>query len=191
MRIVRLFMLGVMLIGFSAYAADPVKAVDGDKKIVTSKKYVDDALSLKQPKLNDGAADWRNNVVLYTNQAGVTDKKPIVTSLSGDSGSLPTVGAVNTGLNLKQNKLGENKTAGNVVTYTSTAGTLDQHDVYKGASAAYNANGLIEAQHANSAIRKGLNDHLSCAGNAPGTNGPCWLWTINDQVEGTVYTPHN
>ncbi len=175
-----------IVIAMPAYA-------ETDSKTVTSKKYVDDQIATKQPILNASEADLRNNVVMYTNQAGTVAAKPISTTLSGTGidNNLPTVGAVNTGLATKQDEL--SGTSGNVVTYTSNAGTLGEHAVYKTTTTydTTNAGALVEANHANSAIAKGLNEHLTCAPNGidPVSNN-CWLWQINDQAAGTVYTEH-
>ncbi len=187
MRIGNLLLCGIIMIG-AAYADDTT-----DRKTVTSKKYVDDQIATKQPILNAGGTDLRNNVVMYTNQAGEVTSKPISATLSGNGidNNLPTVGAVNTGLATKQDEL--SGTSGNVVTYTSNAGTLGEHAVYKTTTTydTTNAGALVEANHANSAIAKGLNEHLTCAPNGidPVSNN-CWLWQINDQAAGTVYTDH-
>ena len=175
-----------IVIAMPAYA-------DTDSKTVTSKKYVDDQIATKQPILNANGTDLRDNVVMYTNQAGEVTSKPISATLSGNGidNDLPTVGAVNTGLATKQDEL--SGTSGNVVTYTSNAGTLGEHAVYKTTTTydTTNAGALVEANHANSAIAKGLNEHLTCAPNGvdPVSNN-CWLWQINDQAAGTVYTEH-
>ena len=181
-----LAVLMVFVIG-NAYATDST-----DRKTVTSKKYVDDQIATKQPILNASGTDLRNNVVMYTNQAGEVTSKPISTTLSGTGidNNLPTVGAVNTGLAAKQNEIGAGTASGNVVTYTGSPGTVGEKPVYN-SNATYNSNALIEANHANSAIRKGLNDHLSCVDGNRGPNNECWLWTIEDQAINTVYTPHN
>ena len=175
-----------IVIAMPAFADDVA-----DRKTVTSKKYVDDQIATKQPILNASGTDLRNNVVMYTNQAGEVTAKPISTTLSGTGidNDLPTVGAVNTGLADKQNKI--SGTSGNVVTYTSNAGTLGEHAVYKTTTTydTTNAGALVEANHANSAIAKGLNEHLTCAG-TDSVSGNCWLWQINDQAAGTVYTEH-
>jgi len=180
------------LIVITALFAIPSYATDAeDRKTVTSKKYVNDQIATKQPILNANGTDLRNNVVMYTNQAGEVTSKPISTTLSGTGidNNLPTVGAVNTGLATKQNEIGAGTASGNVVTYTGSPGTVGEKPVYN-SNATYNQNALIEANHANSAIRTGLNNHLTCAG-TQGENGPCWLWQINDQAVNTVYTPHN
>jgi len=177
-----------LFIAIPSYATDS----STDRKTVTSRKYVDDQIATKQPILNAAEADLRNNVVMYTNQAGEVTSKPISTTLSGTGidNNLPTVGAVNTGLNTKQNEIGAGTASGNVVTYTGSPGTVGEKPVYD-SNATYNSNALIEANHANSAIRKGLNDHLSCVDGNRGPNNECWLWTIEDQAINTVYTPHN
>jgi len=189
MRIVgKLFAFAVcaFVIG-TAYATDAE-----DRKTVTSKKYVDDQIATKQPILNENGTDLRDNVVMYTDTAGEVTSKPISSTLTGNNidSNLPTVGAVNTGLATKQDEIGAGTAAGNVVTYTGNAGTVGEKAVYN-SSATYNQNALIEANHANTAIRTGLNDHLTCAPNGtdPAT-GNCWLWQINDQAVNTVYTPH-
>ena len=187
MRIGNLLLCGIIMIG-TAYADDVA-----DRKTVTSKKYVDDQIATKQPILNANGTDLRDNVVMYTDTAGEVTSKPISATLSGNGidNNLPTVGAVNTGLATKQDEL--SGTSGNVVTYTSNAGTLGEHAVYKTTTTydTTNAGALVEANHANSAIAKGLNEHLTCAPNGidPASNN-CWLWQINDQAAGTVYTEH-
>ena len=92
MRIGNLLLCGIVMIG-TAYA-------ETDSKTVTSKKYVDDQIATKQPILNANGTDLRNNVVMYTDQAGTVTSKPISATLSGTGidDNLPTVGAVNTGL---------------------------------------------------------------------------------------------
>ena len=190
MRIVgKLFAFAVCAFVIGTAYADDV----ADRKTVTSRKYVDDQIATKQPILNADGTDLRNNVVMYTNQAGEVTAKPISATLSGTGidDDLPTVGAVNIGLATKQDEL--SGTSGNVVTYTSNAGTLGEHAVYKTTTTydTTNAGALVEANHANSAIAKGLNEHLTCAPNGidPVSNN-CWLWQINDQAAGTVYTDH-
>ena len=191
MRTIKILLLGTLMMVGAAYATD-VPA----NKIVTTKAYVDTEVATRQPLLNPQGTDLTNNVVMYTDTAGGVEPKPISDHLvagSGETqatldGALPTVGAVNTGLAAKQNILGQNKTAGNVATYTGTAGVLGEHAVYNG-SAAYNANGLVEAQHVNTAIQTGLNNHITCGG-SDSVSGNCWLYTINTQSAGTIYTPH-
>ena len=211
MRIVKIFMLFGMLFigGLSAYAAG--KAGDGnsvsdsggdngtgrpdtntvvsnaDGKVVTSQKYVDDAIAKKQKQF----AEERGTVVMYTGTEGSVGSKTIESGLSGNSAGLPTVGAVNAGLNKKQNKIPAVTSArsGNIVTYTATEGQVGERALYR-STQTYNSQGLVEASNVNKAISSGLNGNLSCAGNAPGTTNTCWLYTITTQPANAVYTPN-
>ena len=85
----------------------------------------------------------------------------------------------------KQQKIGAG-TAGSVITYSGTAGTVGSHAVYN-SGGAYNtqSTALIEAGQANTAIQNGLNAHMTCAESS--ADG-CLLWQINS-VSGT-YVPH-
>ena len=185
MRKYWVFVVGILLAGM-AYATDAE-----DRKTVTSKKYVDDAIATKQNIL-EGSAD---NVVMYTSTPGTVSSKPISGTLTGENidSSIPTVGAVNTGLNTKQDNIPAGTTADNIVTYSSSAGDVDEHTLYRN-NVAYSgqSDGLLQANDANTAIVNGLNGHLSCGGYVNNDSSqPCWLWQINDQASGTIYTPHN
>ena len=195
-----LVLLGVVMATGMANAADltPEQQAALDRKTVTSKYYVDQAIAGKQPILNPtGDSDLAGQVVMYTGNAGQVSEKPISDHLvatgtetqAGINSNLPTVGAVNTGLSGKQNKIGTGTAVGNVVTYTGSAGTVGEKAVYND-TASYAATALIEAAHANDAIQTGLNEHLSCT-NDRGPNNECWLWEIKDQAAGTVYTKHS
>lgn len=183
MRIVKLFVLGTLLIGgLSAYAAP-----DLTPRTPTSKYYVDEKMSDRQPILNPRGEFRGDYVVTYGPRPG--DEGGVeISDLSGNGENIPTVGSVNDALGKKQANL--NNTAGKVVTYTTSAGSVGTHDVYQGASASYNANGLVEANHANAAIQKGLDDHLTCNSNH-GPNSECWLWDLNEQASNAIYTPNN
>lgn len=94
-----LIMLCALCMGF-AYA-DNVPA----NKIVSSKEYVDDQLADKQTIFGANA----NNVAVFTDDPGVITPKPVTETLTGNGVSntdLPTVGAVNSGLDTKQDKIG-------------------------------------------------------------------------------------
>ncbi|MBO4582563.1 MAG: hypothetical protein J5714_00700, partial [Alphaproteobacteria bacterium] len=67
MRKYWVFVVGILLAGM-AYATDAE-----DRKTVTSKKYVDDAIATKQNIL-EGSAD---NVVMYTSTPGTVSSKAI------------------------------------------------------------------------------------------------------------------
>ncbi len=99
---------------------------------------------------------------------------------------------VDTTLGTKQRKIGsgpnsaQNPTEdggsganGDVVTYTGTAGMVGAKKIYT-ENGTYNTqtDRLVEAETVNNGIKKGLNEHLSCAGNNP--SGNCWLYQINN-----------
>ena len=156
-----------------------------DKSTVTSLKYVTDELNTRQDKFgaNDGKA------MTFTNVAGGNAPRDVKESLgtSTSDPGLPTVSAVNTGLENKQDEIGAANT-NTVVTYTGTPGTLGQKGIYQdtGTYAAQSDN-LIQASTFNAALRNGLNNEFVCAGTDDGTpNGNCWLWTIDNDYNGVT-----
>ena len=155
----------------------------GDTETVTSLKYVDDQLNTRQDKFgaNDGKA------MTFTNVAGGNLPRDVKASLgtsTSDTG-LPTVSAVNAGLDDKQNTIPAANT-NTVITYTGVEGTMGQKGIYQdtGTYAAQSDN-LIDAGTFNAALRTGLNSEFVCSENMPGTNN-CWLWTIDNTVNGTT-----
>ena len=166
-----------------AYATDPVA---GDKK-VTSKGYVDTAVSAKQAKLSGNGA---NTAVTYPASQGGTPNQRTINAEMGSSTSdtgLATTGAINTALNAKQIKI--QGTQNNVVTYGATDGSTGSKAVYQ-ASGSYTSGALAEAGHVNSTVTAGFNAHLTCAQYAT-ANDPtsdCLLWNVNT-LSGT-YVPH-
>ena len=153
-----------------------------DKSTVTSLKYVTDELNTRQDKFgaNDGKA------MTFTNAAGGNlprDVKENLGTSTTDSG-LPTVSAVNTGLENKQDEIGAANT-NTVVTYTGTPGTLGQKGIYQDTGTyATQSDNLIQASTFNAALRNGLENEFVCAGTDDGTaNGNCWLWTIDNATE--------
>ena len=161
-----------------------------DKSTVTSLKYVTDELNTRQDKFgaNDGKA------MTFTNAAGGNlprDVKENLGTSTTDSG-LPTVSAVNTGLENKQDEIGAANT-NTVVTYTGTPGTLGQKGIYQDTGTyAAQQNNLIQASTFNAALRNGLENEFVCADRDPVSN-QCWLWTIDNATENTLlpdgYTP--
>jgi len=156
-----------------------------DKSTVTSLKYVTDELNTRQDKFgaNDGKA------MTFTNTAGGNLPRDVKASLgtsTTDSG-LPTVSAVNTGLENKQDEIGAVNT-NTVVTYTGTPGTLGQKGIYQDTGTyAAQQNNLIQASTFNAALRNGLENEFVCAGTDDGTpNGNCWLWTIDNDYNGVT-----
>ena len=168
------------IIAFEAFAVS---------KTVTTQGYVDTKVATKQDKLtgNSGYA------VTYGSSAGTTGSRQIVTSLgsSTTATSLPTTGAVVTGLNNKQNKInGDNNT---VVQYTGTAGSLTSKGVYQ-ASGTYSSqtSNLAEAGHVNTAVTNAFNAHITCGTydtSGVQTADHCLLWNVNN-LSGT-YMPQN
>lgn len=155
---------------------------------VTTQGYVDNAVATKQNKLS-GTSGY---AVTYGSSAGATDERQIVTSLGSDTTAttLPTTGAVVSGLNAKQNTL--NGAANTVITYTGTAGGTSSKGVYN-ASNSYSSqtDNLAEAGHVNTAVANAFNAHLTCNRYAtPGdSTSDCLLWDVNT-LSGT-YMPEN
>lgn len=194
MRFGKLIMLGLSLVVVGTAFAEGEAPTDAERrKTVTSKWYVDQKVGEKQEALSG----TEGSIAVYTGTEGslteiaVSDHIVATGSEVQDTidDFLPTVGAVNTELNLRQNKL--NGTAHTVATYTSTDGSLDQKAVYNTSNAYDSTNqaALIEAAHANSAIQTGLDRHLTCDSNH-GPNDECWLWTVNDQQPTDIYTDY-
>ena len=174
---------------FGAVASVMVSASFADTKTVTTQGYVDTAVATKQDKLS-GTSGY---AVTYGASAGTTGGRQIVTTLGTNTTAttLPTTGAVVTGLNAKQNLL--NGSANTVITYTGTAGSTGSKAVYQ-ASGTYSSqtNNLAEAGHVNTAVANAFNAHLTC--NQYDTSGTqtaehCLLWNVNN-LSGT-YMPEN
>ena len=157
-------------------------------KTVTTQGYVDTTVAEKQDKLS-GSSGY---AVTYGSSAGATDERQIVTSLGSDTTAttLPTTGAVVTGLNGKQAAL--NGASNTVITYTGTEGSTGSKGVYQ-ASGSYSTqtNSLAEAGHVNTAVANAFNEHLTCNTYAtPGdSTSECLLWNVNT-LSGT-YMPQN
>ncbi len=206
MRIGNLFLCGVYAVAISGATFAAMAAGDdaADRKKVTSQYYVDEKLKLKQPEMSG----TNGRVVMYptsydideTAQIGTPGEKPVAEALSGSGvtdNDLPNVGAVRAGLEDKQDKL--SGTNGYVVTYRNVGDSGEQlkgNPIYN-PSANYNADGsyskknkdgVIQANHANPAIARGLNAHLTPDTNQQGPGGVNWLYTIRTEVDGTDYT---
>ena len=167
------------IIAFEAFAVS---------KTVTTQGYVDTKVATKQDKLS-GSSGY---AVTYGSSAGTTDERQIVTSLGSDTTAttLPTTGAVVTGLNGKQGTI--NGPANSVVTYTGSSGGTSSQGVYQ-ASGSYSSqtDSLAEAGHVNTAVTNAFNAHLTCNRYAtPGdSTSDCLLWDVNN-LSGT-YMPQN
>ena len=167
------------IIAFEAFAVS---------KTVTTQGYVDTAVATKQDKLT-GSSGY---AVTYGSSAGATDGRQIKTSLGTNTSdtSLPTTGAVVTGLNGKQGTI--NGPANSVVTYTGSSGGTSSQGVYQ-ASGSYSSqtDSLAEAGHVNTAVTNAFNAHITCNTYAtPGdSTSDCLLWNVNN-LSGT-YMPQN
>lgn len=158
-------------------------------KTVTTQGYVDTAVATKQNKLSG----TNGYAVTYGSSAGSTGSRQIVTSLgtSTSATTLPTTGAVVTGLNAKQEII--NAAENNVVTYTGNAGVVSSRGIYQ-SSGTYSGqtNNLVQADHVNTAVTNAFNAHITCQTyDTSGTQTPehCLLWTVNN-LSGT-YMPEN
>ena len=201
MRIGNLLLCGIIMIG-TAYADDATR-----KKTVTSQYYVDTAVETKQPVVG---AESGNYVVTYPNSAGTDtehneageiNKRHISTTLTvGNNGGdginaaatdIPTVGAVNTGLNGKQNKI--SGTAGKLVTYGGASGSVGSADVYnESGSYSTQTDALVRASHVNSAVANGFAGLLTCNLWETGhTNDDdyCLTYSVNTDVLSGTYVP--
>ena len=161
---------------------------DSDRFSVVLKSYVDAVGDTRQNKLS-GTFD---RVVIFSGIAGTVGEREIVTTLGSDASAttLPTAGAVVTGLNTKQNEIPANDNR--VITYTGTQGSLSSIGIYSNTGTYSGQTGtLAEVQHVNGAITNGFDAHIVCDEYAtPGdSTTECILWRIN-QLSGT-YVPEN
>ena len=154
-----------------------VSAVFADSASVTSKKYVDDFMTGYQDKVSGLGA---NKLMIYDNSDDGIGTKDIATSLGSNTSadSVPTVGAVKTGLDGKQDTI--TGTAGYVMTGTSTAGTVGERAIY-GADTNY-SDALVTAETVNTGVINAVNSSLIRVGTdgQPNENGT--LWEINTDL---------
>ena len=181
MRLKHIFVaMAAVMLGFGAATAGTT---------LTSKDYVDTAVAGKQPVitgLTNGSA------ITYGGSAGAYNERAIVTTVgtSTTATSLPTAGAVVTGLNGKQAAI-DGGTSGNLVAYSGTGGSVGVQQVYKtNASYASQPTALVQAQHVNAATQNAFNAVMECTDwpdDVPHTDENCWLWQVN-HLSGT-YVP--
>ncbi len=182
---IRKIILLCALVGVSA----PITTFATEENVVTTKTYVDAMVGAKQDKLSGD----NGYAVTYGATDGETGSKQIVSTLgtSTSATTLPTTGAVVTGLNAKQDLI--NGTAGTVVTYTGTAGQMTETAVYDETSAySGQEDSLAEVQHVNDAVTNAFNAHITCheyVANAEETAENCLLWDVNN-LSGT-YVPQS
>ena len=131
-------------------------AVYGDDLSPTSKKYVDAEMAKLQPKF---AGLGNNKLMTYSSTTnGAVGSRDIVTELgtSTTANTIPTIGAINTGVNTKQDTL--NGTDGFVVANTGASGIVMQKPVYSTTDNYKNA--LVEAGDLNQIIVDAVNSEL-------------------------------
>ena len=147
----------MMLCSFGAYAT-------GENERVTSMGYVTEELETRQDKFDKLGVD---NAMTYS---GTTDGAVGSRTITGDLGAetnttntaIPTVGAVNTKLDNKQDEL--NLPANTVLMNTGVAGAPAAKGIYQ-TSGDYNTqtDSLIDAATFNAALQNAINSELSCA----------------------------
>ena len=207
MRMNLIAILAIGTVGTAHAANEPTDAQK--RKTATSQYYVDTAVETKQVAV---PAESGNYVVTYPNsagndtnhdEAGEINKRHISTTLTvGNNGGdgvnaagadIPTVGAVNSGLNGKQAKL--SNTAGKLVTYGDSEGSVGTEDVYNESNAySGQSTALVRASHVNAAVANGFAALLTCQDYETGynaTNDPngdhCLTYRVNT-LNGT-YVP--
>ena len=205
MRIGKIVMLGASVFAITtavAYAADPTPAQK--KRTVTSQYYVTEEVKKKQPVIQATTQNGGDHIVVYPNSTGGDpdydsngeyNTRHIATSLTGTSTDIPTVGAINAGLNARQAKLSD--TAGKVVLYTASEGVAGSANVYKDDSSTYasQTGSLIRTDQVNATVENTFADLLSCREweanwdeTMPGNEDHCVLYSVNRALTGT-YVP--
>ena len=184
MKMLKILLCGLLL-------AMPVFANEtDDRKTATSLKYVTNELDTRQNKLETGT----NQAITYTNAAGGVQQRTVKSDLAGGSTSdtsLPTVSAVNTGLNQKQDEIDpiNDHTA---VTYTGQTGEISTKGIYQSdGTYADQTDSLIDAKTFNAALKNGLDSEFVCSDDRS-PDDICWLWEIHSTDNGTLpvgYTP--
>ena len=130
--------------------------------------------------------NWYNYITTYTSAINAynTTFGTGTNQWAGNSNHLINGEFLAKSLALKQKKI-DAGTAGNVVTYSGTAGTVSSRGVYNDPSSEYfdnsniNDNELITVNAAAAIVDyvDARTPEITCAGVEPGTN-ECWLWTI-------------
>ena len=147
----------MMLCSFGAYAT-------GENERVTSMGYVTEELETRQDKFDKLGVD---NAMTYSGTTdGAVGSRTITSDLGAESNtsstSLPTVGAVDTKLDNKQDKL--DFAANTVLMNTGTAGEPAAKGIYDDSgSYAEQADSLIDVATFNAALQNAINSELSCA----------------------------
>ena len=153
-----------------------VSAVFADNSSVTSKKYVDDLMSGYQGKLPGSGA---NKLMIYDDETGIGEKE-IVSTLgnSASATTVPTVGAVKTGLDGKQDTI--NGTPGYVMTGTGTPGEVGERAIYS-ANTNY-SDSLVTAETVNTGVINAVNSSLIRVNEQGTPSDSGTLWEINTSL---------
>ncbi len=169
--------MGIKRIFIAMTAIFAASAVFADNSSVTSKKYVDDLMSGYQGKLPGSGA---NKLMIYDNSEDGIGEKAIAATLgnSASAVSVPTVGAVKTGLDGVQDTI--TGTAGYVMTGTGNPGEVGEKPIYS-ANTNY-TDSLVTAETVNSGVINAVNSSLIRVdeNGAPSDSGT--LWEINTDL---------
>ena len=149
-------------------------AVFADNSSVTSKKYVDDLMSGYQGKLPGSGA---NTLMIYDDETGIGEKS-IETTLGENATGVPTVGAVKTGLDGKQDTI--TGTAGYVMTGTGNAGEVGEKPIYS-ANTNY-TDSLVTAETVNTGVINAVNSSLIRVDENGDQDPNGILWEIQDNL---------
>ena len=149
-------------------------AVFADNSSVTSKKYVDDLMSGYQGKLPGSGA---NKLMIYDDETGIGEKS-IEATLGENAIGVPTVGAVKTGLDGKQDTI--TGTAGYVMTGTGTAGSVGERAIYD--TNTNNMDALVTAGTVNTAVTNAVNGSLIRVDENGDQDPNGTLWEIQDDL---------
>lgn len=147
---------------------------------ITTQTYVDNVLATKQPTIT---TTGNSKLMTYGSSAGDISSTSIVITLgtSTTATTVPTTGAVVTGINTKQDAI--DGTANAVVIGTGTAGTFGELPV-RGNSQQSNA--LVRASDINSAAKDSANAEMYCKTYVTGaeqTSENCLLWQLRSNEE--------
>ncbi len=173
--------MGVKRIFIAMTAIFAATAVFADNSGVTSKKYVDDLMSGYQGKLPGSGA---NKLMIYDDETGIGEKS-IETTLVSNATGVPTVGAVKTGLDGKQDTI--TGTAGYVMTGTDTPGDVGERAIYS-ANTNY-TDSLVTAETVNTGVINAVNNSLRRVNENGELDNNGTLWEISDTVVALSYLP--
>ncbi|MBO7509532.1 MAG: hypothetical protein J6T57_04635 [Alphaproteobacteria bacterium] len=187
----------LLLAVIATLCAGAAYAVPNTASVVTSKSYVDTAVAEKQAKIP--GKESTNIALTYPSTTGGTPGERTIYDSVGTSTSdtgLVTRGAVVSALQNKQDTI-TGGTSGSVAVYNSSGGISGNSKGIYNSTNAYSGQTtyLTQADHVNTAIKNGLNQHLSCAGwpdsipVAERTDANCWTYRMNTLANDAVVMP--